>query len=146
MFGPDAQYLAIQIHLFTTLFMTGVIWYVQVVHYPYLAFTATSSASEAAEFHQRRTGYIVMPVMFLELGTGIFLLSSTWMMLFSQVFWLNLFLLLAIWAVTFLKFMPLHKALLKSLEPSLIKSLVTVNWIRTALWTIRAILLVSFLG
>lgn len=146
MFGPDAQYLAIQIHVFATLFMTGVIWYVQLVHYPYLRFTAEDSAREAAEFHQRRTGYVVMPVMFLEFGTGIFLLSSTWMMLFSRTLWLNLLLLLAIWGVTFLKFMPLHKAMLNKFDSSLIRSLVAVNWVRTILWTARAVILVSFLG
>lgn len=146
MFGPDAQYLAIQIHLFASLFMTGIIWYVQVVHYPYLIFTTKDSAREAAEFHQRRTGYVVMPIMFLELGTGIFLLSSTWMMLFSRLLWLNLFLLLAIWGVTFLKFMPLHKAMLNQFDSSLIRSLVTVNWVRTTLWTVRAVILVGFLG
>ena len=38
-----------------TLFMTGLIWFVQIVHYPLLARVAASESTAIADDHQRRT-------------------------------------------------------------------------------------------
>jgi len=43
--------------------MVGVIWFVQVVHYPLLSVVPVESAASVAVEHQRRTGWVVMAPM-----------------------------------------------------------------------------------
>lgn len=144
MLDPAYQHLVVQVHLFATLFMTGLIWFVQVVHYPFLGFTRGNTL--AAQFHQTRTGWVVVPVMILELGTGVLLLGSTWVTQYGNYLFLNLGLLLLTWAVTILKMIPLHRKLMENMDESIIRTLVEVNWVRTGLWTARALILLQFLG
>ena len=62
------------LHLAATLFMVGVIWFVQVVHYPLLARVGTSGFEAYEQAHTRRTGWVVAPPMLAELVTAVLLL------------------------------------------------------------------------
>ena len=146
MLNASLQQLVLQLHLFTTLFMTGIIWFVQVVHYPSFNFFSTGDDGKFARFHQQRTGWVVMPVMIVELGTAILLLGSSWVMQYGNYLWINLALLLTIWVVTFFKIAPLHGRLRVQHDATIVGTLVGLNWIRTLLWTLRSLLLLSFLG
>lgn len=146
MFGLSFQQLIIQLHVFSTLLMTGVVWHMQVVHYPMFLDFKKEDGVRATEFHRQRTGYLVMPVMVVEFVTAVLLTSSSWMMLYGNFLWLNLMLLVLIWAITFLRHVPRHKRLSESFEPDTVHALVRANWVRTLLWTLRSILLIRFLG
>ncbi|MDA0345902.1 MAG: hypothetical protein O3C43_10525 [Verrucomicrobia bacterium] len=146
MLEPSLQSLAIQAHVFSTLLMTGIVWFVQMVHYPFLNFVAEEKRREAAEFHQHRTSQVVLPIMIIELVTAVTLLGSSWMMRYGQTIWINLGLLLLTWGVTFFRFMPLYKQLLGGFDSNLVKALKSANWVRTSLWTVRSVLLISFLN
>ena len=143
---PSLQYLVIRAHLFSTLFMTGAVWFVQVVHYPFFRHLRAEDGPQASRFHRKRTGWILGPVMILELVTAVMLLSSSWVTQYGNYLWLNLGLLLVIWAVTFLKFVPIHHLLTEAYNPGAVNALVRLNWVRTILWSFRSILLLSFLG
>jgi len=56
-----------------TLFMTGLIWFVQVVHYPLLAEVGEREFARFHELHSRRVTWIVPPVMAVELVTALVL-------------------------------------------------------------------------
>ena len=146
MFDGSLQQLVIQLHVFSTFFMTGIIWYVQVVHYPLFKFIKQEDGSRSAFFHLRRTAFVVMPVMIIELITAVMLMSSSWMLLYSNYLWVNLALLILIWIISFSIHFPQHKALTKSFSSATLRPLVRSNWIRTALWTIRSLLLLRFLS
>jgi len=130
------------INLFSSVFMTGLIWFVQLVHYPSFAF-AGEPFSEFHRHHSFFTGLIVMPVMIIEL------LSSGW--LWHQedsLFELNsigFYIVILIWVSTALFQVPVHRKLSKEKDSELIKKLVQTNWIRTFLWTIKAILTLLFI-
>lgn len=146
MLDPSLQHLVIQVHLFSTLMMTGVIWYVQVVHYPFLALIRPEEGERAARFHKQRTSWVVMPLMLVELTSGILLLGSTWMLQYGKYLWGNLLLLFMVWGITFFRFVPLHKRLENRYDRGTVKALVSGNWIRTILWSVRSLLLLGFLG
>ncbi|MCZ6671357.1 MAG: hypothetical protein O7C75_00315 [Verrucomicrobia bacterium] len=146
MLDPSLQHLVIQLHLYSTLFMTGVIWYVQVVHYPLLRFIQSEDGKDFADLYKKKSGLIVVPFMLTELVTGILLIGSTWMMQYGYYLWMNLILLLGIWVVTFTVHLPQHKALTNSFNSETIRPLVRSDWIRTLIWSIRSVLLVSFLS
>ena len=130
-----------------TLFMTGLIWFVQIVHYPLFATVyAQTSPSAFRVFearHASRTGWVVFPPMFVELLTS---LAALWPIfrpksLSAPEAVISALLVLSIWASTGLVQVPLHNSL--STEPTepVIRRLVRSNWLRTGLWTIRTVLL-----
>jgi hypothetical protein len=51
--------------------MTGLIWFVQVVHYPLFARVGGDGYREYQIEHMRRTGWVVGPAMLAELGSGV---------------------------------------------------------------------------
>jgi len=126
------------IHLFFTLFMAGVIWFVQLVHYPLFKQVAPNNFVHYEQVHTQKTGVLVAPAMLIELGTALALVYFSNDVLWL---WLNLILLLIIWGSTFFIQVPLHGKLSQQHDPKSINSLIKSNWIRTILWTIRPILL-----
>ena len=51
------------IHAGATLYMTGLIWFVQVVHYPLMARVGEDGFAEYEKHHQRLTTWVVAPPM-----------------------------------------------------------------------------------
>lgn len=126
------------IHLLTTFAMAGLIWFVQIVHYPMMAsFDRTNFAAHEKE-HCDRTGWVVVPLMLGEVFTFALLLVEG---VRSNAFLLSGLLLCVIWASTFLLQVPLHRALLQGWNADAHRRLVATNWIRTVAWTGRAMLL-----
>ena len=62
-------------NLVASCLMTGVIWFVQHVHYPLLAQVQIGQAVAVAEEHQRRTGHVVALPMAVEGLTTLALLA-----------------------------------------------------------------------
>ena len=131
------------IHLFSTLFMTGVIWFAQAVHYPLLGRVGKEAFAAYEKENTQRTGWVVIPVMTAELTTALLLLWRQPEFFLPFYAWLNAGLLAAIWVSTFALQGPYHHRLTRAFDPFTHRSLVKTNWIRTAAWTIRGIILLS---
>jgi hypothetical protein len=119
-----------------TLFMTGVIWFVQVVHYPLMARVDRSGFQAYETDHARLTAYVVVIPMIVELLLSFYLairfpnaLSLTGASLVG-----------VIWCSTFLLQVPQHDILREGFQPSAHARLVNTNWIRTIAWSLRALL------
>jgi hypothetical protein len=134
--------LLFDIHLAATCFMTGVIWFVQLVHYPLFPEFEGSRFGKAMQQHQSRTSLVVVPAMVLELSTGVWLALAQWPL--SSLPALALGLLLLIWLITFSISAPIHGRLEKGFDPHLIARLVATNWARTLLWSCRCMILVLY--
>ena len=65
------------LHAVATLFMVGLIWFVQVVHYPLMALVGEHGFASYAQRHQSLTSLVVAPAMLLEAGTAGWLLMDT---------------------------------------------------------------------
>ena len=137
--------LLLYTHFFTTCYMIGLIWFVQVVHYPLLKTVGRKSFSEYEKKHMERTSLVVGPPMIFEAATALNLLAMAPAFLPTSLLWLNLFLLSLIWASTLLVQMPIHNALLNGFDSALHYKLVRTNWHRTFLWMIRGGLLTYIL-
>ena len=111
-------------HLAATLFMTGVIWFVQVVHYPLILLVPASCRIAYCKTHAKRTSFVVLPPMLVELGTAIAMCFFA----SGSIYWfVNLLLLILIWMSTFLIQVPLHNRLGKNTQDSLVERLVAIN-------------------
>lgn len=124
-------------HLGATLLMVGVIWIVQIVHYPLFAGVGAEcwSAYEAA--HQSRITFIVGPLMVIELVTAVWLVLDRPPALPLEAVVAGALLVGVVWASTAFIQVPLHAALAEGFVPEVHERLVGTNWIRTAAWTAR---------
>ena len=115
---------------------------IQLVHYPTFEFIAKDDFLVFHQHHTRSITIIVMPLMLAEIGLAFYLAQQQeW-----AVIWLiPLILVLLIWLSTFLIQVPIHQQLGIGKDGSLIKQLVQTNWIRTILWTIKALWLSYYL-
>ena len=129
------------IHLFSTMYMTGLIWFVQVVHYPLHGEVGSTNFLRYQELHVQWTGLVVMPPMLLELGTCLYFALNGYQGTPSWIWWTGLGLLGMVWASTGLLQVPAHNALMSSFTEATHHKLVFTNWIRTVGWTARSGLL-----
>lgn len=127
-------------HAAATWFMTGVIWYCQVVHYPLFPRCADDPGYFTANV--KRTGFLVLPVMLAELVLAVLLCVRFG----GPGPWAGIFLLGAIWGVTLFQQLPSHLALGRGWSEALFQDAVlNANWARVALWTARAALASFFI-
>ena len=122
------------LHSFSTFFMAGLIWLVQLVHYPGFKFVNGGEFINFENFHTSRISFIVIPAMFFELITGTILVLSHQK---NTLFLTAMGLLLLIWLSTFFLSVPLHSKLSLGKNLESIDALVKTNWPRTILWTLR---------
>jgi len=130
--------IALLVHFTSTVFLTGVIWLVQLVHYPSFQFVKGDEFQKFCQFHQNSITWVVGPAMVVEVLTGIYLVLSP---IASGKLYLGLALIALLWLSTFFLSVPLHTKLLDGPNPEVIRNLVWTNWPRTLLWTVRSILL-----
>ena len=127
----------------TTWFMVGLIWLIQVVHYPLFANVGEEHFQLYSERHQFLITFIVGPVMVAELITAIVLATYPPTPEVGMWLRLGLGLLVVIWVATAAVQVPQHGRLNQGFDLQTIQSLVAGNWVRTIAWTLRgAILLV----
>ncbi|HVP60337.1 MAG TPA: hypothetical protein VMT11_07250 [Myxococcaceae bacterium] len=124
-----------------TAYMTGLIWFVQVVHYPLLHAVPPSDLPAYEARDQRRTGLVVGPPMLVELVTAVAAVRWRPPELPALWAWAGVTLLGVIWASTAFVQVPLHDALERAHDSGRIRLLVASNWFRTVGWTARALLL-----
>ncbi len=147
--------------------MTGLIWFVQIVHYPLFhtvhrlnecpekypaqypenrpdgRFANPAIFSRYVARHASRTTWVVFPAMALEIATALAGLSSRLRpgFLTRPEAIASAVLVVLIWASTGLIQVPLHDRLARAPDHGTIDRLVASNWIRVALWTARSVLL-----
>jgi len=131
--------LLLKVNLLSTSVMVGVIWVIQLLHYPSFHFINEKNYIEFQHFHMQRISFIVIPVMLIELASAL-LLSYFFR---SSLTIILLALLLGIWGITFIFFTNMHQKLTNGYDRANVDSLVKINWSRTALWSLRLIILLS---
>ena len=126
-------------HLAATLFMVGVIWFVQLVHYPLFARVGEEGFPAYSEAHSRLTGYVVGPPMLLEAGTALLFVFRRPEGVPPSLAIAGLVLVAIVWLSTALLQVPRHTALGSGFDRSRWRGLVGTNWIRTAAWSARGL-------
>lgn len=128
------------IHAAATLFMTGLIWVIQIVHYPLFAVVGSEQLSEYARRHAARITVIVAPMMLTELITGAWLAATR----ADSISIVAIALLGLIWVSTFCVQVPLHGRIQRG-DASAVPLLSRSNWVRTIAWSVRGVLSVLML-
>lgn len=125
------------LNVLATWTMVGVIWFVQVVHYPLLSIVPVESAASVAVEHQRRTGWVVAAPMAIEGVTTLLLLVMVPVGVAWYMPWLaGIPLAVALGATVFLS-VPRHERMAREPDADVGRELVSTNWVRTIAWTLR---------
>lgn len=117
--------------------LLGLIWTIQVVHYPSFHFIDSKKFINFEKFHSKSISLIVMPLMLIEI-----IVASLLVLYRGNNFdWTFLAIVLLIWLSTFVLSVPIHNKLSFGKDSELIRKLVITNWPRTILWTLKVIIL-----
>jgi hypothetical protein len=134
------------IHVLATLYMLGLIWFVQLVHYPLFGRIGSEDFVGYEAEHVTRTSRAVVLPMILELASGCTLAFRRPPQIEGFEATIGLVLIGAIWGSTFLLQVPAHRKLAKGFDRGVAALLVSTNWIRTLGWTARAALCVVWIA
>lgn len=123
------------VHALATFAMIGIIWMVQVVHYPLFALVGGAGFAAYEAAHSARMGALLLVPWGVEGLSGLALLALVppgvprWLVL------ADLALLGVTVLVTVAVSVPQHQVLGAGFDPGAHRLLVTTNWLRTAAWT-----------
>ena len=135
----DSAVLLLVVHLVGTAAMTGLIWFVQVVHYPLFASVGPDRFVAYEASHTRQTAWVVGPFMAVE-GVSALAVSATLRDEVGPVLVLaGLALLAVIHTSTVALQVPAHTRLSEEFDGPTQVRLVRTNWIRTVGWSLRTL-------
>lgn len=130
-------------NLAPSLFMTGLIWFVQVVHYPLFGAVGRGEFAEYEKRHTALTAFVVGPPMLVELGAAVALVFYRRA---SASAWLGLALVGIVWVSTAAFQIPCHGRLESGFDAATHRRLVWTNWIRTSAWTLKSALAICMVA
>ncbi|MFC2149047.1 hypothetical protein ACFLR9_10845 [Bacteroidota bacterium] len=109
------------------------IWMIQLIVYPGFLYYEKDDLMKWHKYYTSRLSLIVIPLMF-----GQLILAVIQLVQFQAIETIvSLTLVIAVWASTFLQFVPIHNQIFKNNSNiTLLKQLVKRNWLRTILWTL----------
>lgn len=137
--APSVELLLIA-NCAATMGMVGVIWFVQIVHYPLFASVGAQQFPEYERRHSARITWIVAPLMLIEAAASGLLCLATERPVPAWMPWTGAALLGVIWLSTALVQVPCHSRLARGFDPLAHRRLVRTNWLRTIAWSLRGVL------
>lgn len=130
-------------HLVATIYLVGLIWTIQIVHYPLMGQVDREGFEDYHRLHSTRIAWIVILPMVIELFTAAVLVIATPVGVARVLPVAGLVLAVLVWVSTFAVQVPLHRALARGFDTATHRRLVRSNWVRTIGWSLRAIVAVS---
>lgn len=138
--------LLLALHAAAAWLMTGLVWFVALVHYPLMAEVGAAEFPRYERLHQQRTTWLVAPLMTAEAALAAWLAFAPPPAIPSGQIYAGAALLAAIWLSTFAVQVPLHAQLSRGFDTRVHRRLVATHWGRTALWTLRSVLALAWLA
>jgi len=134
------------VHAAATVTMVGLIWFVQIVHYPLMARVGREGFARYAASHTRRTTWVVAPPMVVEAALAVVLALRPPVGASAVAAWVACGLVALIWLSTAFLLVPLHRRLAIGFDGDVHRRLVSLNWIRTVAWSVRGLLVLVWLS
>ena len=128
-------------HVISTFMWFGIIWFVQLIHYPLLYQLGHRAESE----HYRRTMPLAVSLLSVELVTGTLLLWIRPATIPLTPVVIGLALLAAIWISTWSVCVPCHQKLHTRKNIHLYQRLMSANLFRAILWSLRVMIVIWML-
>ena len=130
----------------TTFYMVGLIWLIQIVHYPLFELVGSEDYVNYQIKHQAFITPIVAVPMIIELVSAILLYQNRPAYIPRWTVIGGLMLVVVVWLSTAFIQVPCHNMLSQGFDPGAHQWLVNSNWIRTVGWTARGVLMIFVLS
>lgn len=134
--------LVLLANLVLSAMLTGLIWTIQIVHYPLFAHVGGSEFARYVAVHGATITPLVGPLMLAELAAALLLVAvalppgvPSWLP------WVAGALLAVVWLTTAFASVPSHARLSDGWDATAHQWLVASNWLRTVGWSARTALL-----
>jgi len=127
-------------HAAATWMMAGLIWLIQIVHYPLFAAVGEQTFTAYHAAHSQLITPIVGPLMLIELTGALMVWIRRPPAIPSWAAWGGLALAVMAWTTTALASIPAHAALAGGFDAGAHRALVDTNWLRTIAWSARGAL------
>lgn len=132
-------------NLVATLSLVGLIWMVQVVHYPMFDGVGRDNFIAYQKRHQFLITFVVGPPMLIEAMSSLMLVWYPPAGVSHSMVLAGISLVFVIWISTAAIQVPCHTKLLQGFNQTAHRRLVRSNWIRTIAWTARGALVIWML-
>ena len=129
----------------STWFMVGLIWLIQLVHYPLFNYVGSEEFIVFHENHKILITPVVGIVMIVELVTSVINLFQPLCGIRNLLSIVGIILLVIIWFSTIYFQIPFHNTLSSKFNENTLFMLINTNWIRTICWSIRGIFVLLML-
>ena len=133
------------LNISSTWFMVGLIWLIQIVHYPLFKHVGKNDFQIYHNGHSMMITPLVGTVMIIELISSILLVFFPPKNVSISFPIIGVVLVFIVWTSTAFLQIPNHNALSKAYEFEAHNLLVQTNWIRTIAWSMRGFLLLCML-
>ena len=125
--------------------MVGLIWFVQIVHYPLFGYVGSKEFETFHEHHKILITPVVGFVMIVELVTTGILIFQIPVEIPNWTVIVGIILIGVIWISTLFLQIPYHNKLSSKFDKNVLMMLVNTNWIRTICWSLRGIIVLIML-
>lgn len=125
--------------------MVGLIWFVQIVHYPLFGYVGSKEFETFHEHHKILITPVVGFVMIVELVTTGILIFQIPVGIPNWTVIVGIILIGVIWISTLFLQIPYHIKLSSKFDKNVLMMLVNTNWIRTICWSLRGIIVLIML-
>ena len=126
--------------------MTGVIWFVQLVHYPLFASVGADQWQSYHSEHSRRTTWVVMAPMTIDLATSVALVAAVPAGVSPALLAAGALAAVVTWAATGLLAVPAHRRLADGWHGGVGRRLTLTNWVRTTAWSCHSLVVLAALA
>ena len=133
------------LNLASTWYMVGLIWLIQLVHYPLFNYVGSEEFIVFHENHKILITPVVGIVMIVELVTSVIILFQPHCGIRNWLSIVGIILLGIIWSSTIFFQIPIHNTLSSKFNENALIMLINTNWIRTICWSVRGIILLLVL-
>lgn len=117
--------------------MTGVIWIIQLLNYPFMRYVKLQEFVDFHLAHSSRITWIVGPAMILQISSAFYLLTQE----ATNKYFISFFILsLSVFLATFFLSVPQHNILALGFDQQAYEKLVSTNWVRTFFWSLNTLI------
>jgi hypothetical protein len=130
--------------LVVTAMLTGIIWFVQLVHYPLLGQLGNGTAAYMQR-HMTLATRVIGPLIGAETLLAAAVLGFAWQRGAELLPLVGFALVVLILMSTKYLQRPCYKTLCRGPHPQTLRRLIATNWIRTVAWSVRSLLCAAML-
>ena len=140
----DTLFLILLLQVLTTWTLLGILWFMQLVHYPLFKRIKENFVKYEKE-HLKRTAAFLVPLLVIDFALNVMLVISLEKGPYTFLISFALAMNIITWLSAFFFQIEQHQTLSTHFSKSIVHKLVKTNWVSTIAWTIKSALVCALI-